>query len=1341
MPAEAAAERSAPLTVTDKNQTVSDDFKNVSIADGKTPAILEIASTAAADDKGVTKVNSQTINGHFTQPSNVKTGEANGIWVQDNYPGTVKLADGLNINVEAVGNQYNSSGIYLEGVDTHHGHPDESDAANDAYTNTYNGHISPTSVHVGDQTTITVHANAPEGKAGDYLDAAALENHFGHMTVGDNVTLSLNTGNFKQNQAAGFYSLFYGDTSIGNHFTSTIEAVANHETGETEIRALDSLHDHPSDHQIAALTQNHLTLGDDAHLKSTIHMQSSTQKNPTQSINTDGVLLSRTDFSIGDRLTVETMKKGVDTNAEEYGNGHIFGMFIQDTKKGTIGTGLTNTVTVDQCNNNSANGLYLSGWNQKKINDPEYNPTEEDKERDTADISIKDESHNHITVTNSAVQFILGITVDSNSKLHIGNHGETSITQTDGKASEISGIYAVESSIVTLGEKNQENITINNSSTDEAYGIDSYGNSEVNTGAGEDITLIQNGGSSSQLGGTVANTNTKIHLGESNSNRIEVNQGEVGTVEGIYSSINSSVNIGKNGAVSIIQNGGKSSSIYGMESYGGSRISAGDGLRVGIDYTGDGTKNITAGMWNFNNSHMNLGNDSTVSVAVVNTSKETKGSAVSGMRNMLADSSFGRNLHVQVKADNYESAEGIRNTGVDRNSGKKKNGVPATMTIGDNLSVDVEASSLTGEGTPTVEGIRNGTNHVAGYTFTDGKNTVLTVGKNAHITVTAPDKVTDVSALHSFNHANAEIGDDAVLMVNSNAKNSKDSIINNVVKTDDAGHVNFGGGMTLVGSGNAIYSTGDGSLVSATGNGRKIILGDLDSSDKGSIRLNLNTSDSLLRGKSTVDGFTTGAATTHGLMTTAEAAGTAAASSGNTELTVANGAHWDMTGDSEVTTLTHENGGTVNMVYNPDLQRLYVDTYSGNGGVFRMKSDLDQLETAGKLHADKVYIDKAAEGSTGLIQVHDQSFLTGHEVTGTKYQLLVTDKSGKAKFTGMDLDEGGLWDVTPTIQNGKYVHDVMSVSDANEKQWYLTKLERKINKDTIPLMKAADNSYALYRLDIDSLRKRMGDLRFRNLKDNSGLWARDFHGAYDGRGVDSRYNGFQLGYDYAANDKSVYGFFAERNISNPKYSYGSSKDHGLSGGLYGTWLGDSGVYTDVVAKWGRDDTELHSWGGYPDKANYRTWNESLSVEFGKTFTGDNGLFLEPEAQMVFGHLGSKDYTTSRGKIVSMGSYDSAIGRLGILLGKRVTNRENSYDYYLKFSVLHEFGGERNFHLAALDGETMDYSEDYRDTWYEAGFGGTWHINGNTSIYADAERSFGGDWHKKWQWNVGVNWQF
>ena len=1248
MPAEAVAERSAPLTVTDKNQTVSDDFKNVSIADGKTPAILEIASTAAADEKGVTTVNSNIINGTFTVGgSKGNVAEANGIWVQDNYPGTVKLANGLNINVEAVGKQYNSSGIYLEGVDTHHGKPDESDAANYAYTNTYNGHISPTSVHVGDQTTITVHANAPGGNPGDFLNAVALENHFGHMTVGNNVTVSTETGVFKENYSHGFAQLFYGDTSIGNYFSATVKAVADADTQVSRNYALYSRHDHQNDDSnMQALTQNRLVLGDDAHLVSSVKVAA--KNDSKQEVANSGAYLSRTDFSIGKGMTVTVSQDGVGKVPEvtaPSSASYVVGLYTRGAgssqNPSRIGEGLRNEVTVKNRELNFIDGIHVSGWKETDGEKPNL--------KDSSHIEVGEGSYTGIQSYDSSAVDINGIGLNSDSALTLKKDGEISIRKERGYAFNIRGIYLLDQSAMNL-EKDEK--------------------------------------------------------------------------------------------VYIIQIGGKSSNIYGMDAYGGSMISATDGLQFIIDSTGDAEKSNTFGIYNYLKSNLTVGDDSTVSVAVANTSKETKSSVVSGIRNILADSSFGDDFHVQVQAVNYENAEGIRNTGVDLNSGNQKNGAPANMTIGDNLSVTVKASDLSNGGAPIVEGIRNGTNHLAGYTFTDGKNTMLTVGKNAHISVTAPDNVKDVSALHSFNHANAEIGGGAVLTVNSNAQNSSGLIINNVVKADDAGHVIFDGGMTLVGSQNAIYSTGDGSLVSAMGTGRKIILGNLESADNGSIQLSLNTVESLLRGKSTVDGFKSDEAesvVTHGLMAATDAADES--NSGTTELTIANGAHWDMTASSQVTKLVHENSGVVNMAYNPELQRLDVGTYSGKDGIFRMKSDLNQLETSDKKYADKVYIKGAAAGSTGLIQVHDQSFLTGHEVTGTKYQLLITDKSGKAKFSGMDLDDGGLWDVTPTIQNGKYVRENMNVDTAQDTEWYLTKLERKVNKDTIPLMKAADNSYALYRLDIDSLRKRMGDLRFRNLKDTSGLWARDFHGTYDGRGVNSKYNGFQLGYDYAANDKSVYGFFAERNISNPKYSYGSSKDHGLSGGLYGTWLGDSGLYTDVVPKWGRDDTELHSWGGYPDSANYRTWNESLSVEFGKTFTGDNGLFFEPEAQMVFGHLGSKDYTTSRGKTVSMGSYDSAIGRLGILLGKRVTNRENPYDYYLKFSVLHEFGGERNFHLAAPDGETMDYSEDYRDTWYEAGFGGTWHINGNTSIYADAERNFGGDWHKKWQWNVGVNWQF
>ena len=71
---------------------------------------------------------------------------------------------------------------------------------------------------------------------------------------------------------------------------------------------------------------------------------------------------------------------------------------------------------------------------------------------------------------------------------------------------------------------------------------------------------------------------------------------------------------------------------------------------------------------------------------------------------------------------------------------------------------------------------------------------------------------------------------------------------------------------------------------------------------------------------------------------------------------------------------------------------------------------------------------------------------------------------------------------------------------------------------------------------------------------------------------------FQLGYEYSDTAGSVYGFFGERCIASPDYETGSGKEHTLAGGIYGTWYGDHGRYTDIVAKIGRDDTTINISG-------------------------------------------------------------------------------------------------------------------------------------------------------------------
>ena len=942
---------------------------------------------------------------------------------------------------------------------------------------------------------------------------------------------------------------------------------------------------------------------------------------------------------------------------------------------------------------------------------------------ENSELDIGDNSLNKVQAKGKA-RIVIGIKAQSNANtgevekgvtdtLSIGNGGKTFVSYEGDSDNIITRGIENNGALIRLGNDNTIQVSARDTHTHgtetSAYGIKMNDSGRMEAGQGLQVNV--NAINESLSFGIRQNNHSTSSIQNHFTSTLLAS--DTNEADGVFS-VNSQLTIGDD-SLNEVQVKGEAPyfwitgyDIEGKTADGTPNLKLGNRARAILSQEGNtSSTGDFYGIYIINNALAKVGNEASF-VINGNIEKPVSGAATqirgiysgngTGIYSGNGTGIIGDNLTIHVSGHNYAMVSGL--------AASAGNGV-SSLSVGDNAKVTVSATE---DETGTTNGLAAvGGNYIAGIKNW-GKGSSVIVGKNADIEVTAPsDK--DTSAVWTTKYAETNLGDSAVLKLNSTSTN-----VNATIMNQSGGKTTFTGGAMIYGSKNAIESSGTDSTVSMTGNGRKVIMGDLLSEDSGTMDLNLDTGDSLFRGKSTVNG-------------------------GTTDLTLANGGWWDMTADSTVSTLTHNNGGIVNMQYNPFYQKLDVGTYKGNGGIFRMKTDLAQDNASGV--GDKVYMTSAAAGASGKIQVHDESFLTGKEVTGEKHELLITDDSGNATFTGMTLDEGGLWDVTPTIRNGSYVRNVMGYSDALDTEWYLTKLKRTINESTKTLLHSTDNTYALYRNSMDTLRQRMGDLRFRNRKEDvSGLWARDTHGAYGGSGVYSKYNRLQLGYDYAANEKSIYGFLFERGIGNPRYENGRSKDHTFAGALYGTWFGDNGSYTDVVAKVGRDDTTLHSYGQYPDSASFRTREESLSVEYGRTHTlNDKGLFLEPQTQMVFGHLDSKDYTTARGKTVHMDSFNSAIGRIGLLLGQRKTEGNHPFDYYAKVSVLHEFGGNRDYYLTAPDGETMNTSEDYRDTWYEAGFGGTYRINGSTYVYADGEREFGGKWNRKWQWNVGIHWQF
>ena len=456
----------------------------------------------------------------------------------------------------------------------------------------------------------------------------------------------------------------------------------------------------------------------------------------------------------------------------------------------------------------------------------------------------------------------------------------------------------------------------------------------------------------------------------------------------------------------------------------------------------------------------------------------------------------------------------------------------------------------------------------------------------------------------------------------------------------------------------------------------------------------------------------------------------------------------DLTLTSGTLALTKSDGGSLNIngtltandavinmtdssvnrgIHAPAYETLNIDKLSGSGTTFVMDTDL-----SGETNSDKITITDA-DTATHYVQIKDLSKLNNIEVTGAHQQLLITDVSGNLTFEGKEFNAGGLWDVDPTLAKG----DSLGLS-AND--WYLTKLEKTVNNDTRVLLDAADNSYALWRNTNDSLRSRLGALASGS-EQSDGIWARTQAGRFSGDNYEGRYNLYQLGFDQAADAKSVYGAAVDYGDGTGSYDNGSGKDKLKSFSLYGVWTGANGAYTNVTARYGMVSTDLESYGDFPDKAEYKQHAYSVSVEYGKRITLDKNWFIEPNAQFTLGRLGSIDYTTDRGANGYIEGMNSAIGRIGFVMGQKITGDS---DIYLKADLLHEFAGERDLRLTSDAGGTNDMlhkHNDYGDTWFELGLGANIKVSKTASIYGEIERGFGGDINKKWSVNGGVRFTF
>ncbi|QIF02409.1 autotransporter outer membrane beta-barrel domain-containing protein [Roseimicrobium sp. ORNL1] len=187
------------------------------------------------------------------------------------------------------------------------------------------------------------------------------------------------------------------------------------------------------------------------------------------------------------------------------------------------------------------------------------------------------------------------------------------------------------------------------------------------------------------------------------------------------------------------------------------------------------------------------------------------------------------------------------------------------------------------------------------------------------------------------------------------------------------------------------------------------------------------------------------------------------------------------------------------------------------------------------------------------------------------------------------------------------------------------------------------------------------------------------------------------------------------------------------GGVYGTWMTDSGWYLDVVGKVNRFENELGPVSNLGEHfhSSYHNWGLGLSVEVGRQFPLGKGWFVEPQLQAAYTHITGGDYTTESGIGVNADEADVFQLRAGVIVGCRIEHNGSIWQPYVRASVIDALteGGRIN-----ADG--ADLNVDLDGVRFEGGVGLITQLTSRDQLYMEYTAAFGDKIDEPWNVSLG-----
>ena len=463
---------------------------------------------------------------------------------------------------------------------------------------------------------------------------------------------------------------------------------------------------------------------------------------------------------------------------------------------------------------------------------------------------------------------------------------------------------------------------------------------------------------------------------------------------------------------------------------------------------------------------------------------------------------------------------------------------------------------------------------------------------------------------------------------------------------------------------------------------------------------------------------------------------------GHGDIAVTGNSLWHLTGDSLANKVALDAGSTIYL--EGTAHSLETNYLGGTGGQWVMD-----------LHYGTDDVEDYRNGMTSdFVVAHDGSG-NGYSVTMTADSSVNAMRDGNKLYFASSKADTSSFAVNDSIQIQNYRKiynknlvvkketDTTDTVYAGYDNWFLTPDMLKgqdgntINPNGTVAGAAYNTTFAVWR-DDDTLLKRLGDLR--QNETDQGLWARFTTKRLErsgSEGFDGIYKTLQVGWDKASESDSgtwYYGGAVSHLWGNTDYTNGHGTQQATDVSIYATQLRHSGHYWDLVARFGRMNSDYTTT--YGDHGAFKNWVSSISAEYGRKKALAHGWTVEPQAQLTYNYMWGDNYTTRNRAIASQDNAISLVGRLGVVLSRELGSEgKQPSRVYAKASILHDFLGrtESGIH----DDVYFTDTDDLGDTWYVLGIGADVYLNDNTRFYFDAERNFGADVQMKYRFNAGL----